>query len=131
MRKGLSKGLKPKIIKHLALLMSCCYLLGPVQHHVTTILHEIAHGLEMPSSVLSHNSAGYDEEVHQAHKHEIVTVDHDHELIDLVDTIFEASNERGPHLDFPKFSSSKYLPNSNEKESSQELETEPAILVLQ
>ncbi len=94
MPNGTSQGLKPKLFKQIALLMSICYLLGPLQPLLTALLHELSHGLEMPTSVLSHETTASDYmEVHDAHTHDNPKADHDHKLIALVDSIFEASNE--------------------------------------
>lgn len=94
MPNGFSQGLKPKLFKQIALLMSICYLLGPLKPLLTPLLHELSHGLEMPTSVISHETTAYNYmEVHDSHAHDNPKTDHDHKLIDLVDSIFEASNE--------------------------------------
>ena len=94
MPNGCSQGLKPKLFKQIALLMSICYLLGPLQTLLTELLHELSHGLEMPTSVLSHETTAYDYmEVHHSHAHDNPKADHDHKFIDLVVSIFEASNK--------------------------------------
>lgn len=95
MQNRISNGLKPKLVKQMAMLLSMCYLLGPLQPQLTLLLHELSHGLEMPAYVLSHETTTYDYiEVHEEHQHDNRKADHDHELIDLVNTIFEASNDR-------------------------------------
>ncbi len=103
MKNRFTQGLKPKLIKQIAMLMSICYLLGPLQPQLTLLLHEISHGLEMPNSVLSHDIQVFDyKEVHDSHKHDNTKVDHDHKLIDIVDSIFEASNENHDSEKAPK-----------------------------
>lgn len=94
MKNGLIKGLKPQFIKHLALLMSLCYLLNPLQNQINTILHGISHGLEAPSSLLSHKvGSKTSSEVHENHSHDDRNIEHEHPIVDLIDSIFEASNQ--------------------------------------
>ncbi len=94
MIEGFTKGLKPKLIKQMALLMSICYLVSPLQEHISMVLHEVFHGLEMPTSLLSHTT--YEQssmQVHEQHEHEYVSLEHEHPFIDLVNTVLDASNE--------------------------------------
>lgn len=74
--------------------MSICYLINPLQVQVYTILHEISHGIELPSYVMTHetNSKGIIE-THMDHSHDMEAIDHEHNLIDFVNTIFQESNE--------------------------------------
>lgn len=89
------KGFKPKFIKQMALLMSICYLMNPLQQQINTVLHNISHGLELPNSVLSHkaNSTTEAQEIHVAHEHDRTAAEHEHLLIDFIASIFEASNQ--------------------------------------
>ncbi len=90
MQNGFLKGLKPKLIKQMALLMSICYLVSPLEQQITMVLHEVFHGLEMPSSALSHHTY---EHVHLQDEHENNYVKHEHPFIDLVNSVLDASNE--------------------------------------
>lgn len=94
MQNGFKKGLKPQYIKQLALLMSICYLLNPLQHQINTVLHELSHGLEMPSSLLSHETPlDTSSKVHESHDHSEHVDEHEHLIVGFLNTIFEASNQ--------------------------------------
>lgn len=94
MQTGFIKGLKPKFIKQMALLMSICYLMTPLQNQITSVLHELSHGLEMPNSVLSHKANEHSFiEIHNPHEHKTQNSSHEHPLIDLVDLVFDSSKE--------------------------------------
>lgn len=94
MNKGFLKGLKPKFIKQMAILMSICYLMTPLQHQITTVLHELAHGFEMPDSILSHNSQSHNFiEIHDQHEHKNYIIEHEHPILNLVDLVLDASKE--------------------------------------
>ena len=94
MQTGFIKGLKPKFIKQMALLMSICYLMTPLQNQITSVLHELSHSLEMPNSVLSHKSNEHSFiKIHEPHEHETQNSSHEHPLIDLVDFVFDSSKE--------------------------------------
>lgn len=97
MQIGFTQDLKPQFIKQMALLMSICYLLNPLQNQINMVLHEISHGLELPNSVLSHKAhlteTTYDNHVIHAHDNSYFEHEHEHPLVDFVNSIFEASNK--------------------------------------
>jgi len=93
MPKGFTKGLKPLLIKRLALLMGICYLMNPLQQQIKTIFHTISHAIEVPNSVMGHNSNSENDEIHGHHAHQTDAIQHDHSLIDLIDSVLSASNE--------------------------------------
>ncbi len=74
--------------------MSICYLVNPLQQQIGIVLHEISHGLELPNYVMSHKTkVNANSEIHLKHSHDMVTSDHEHNLIDFIDTLFQASDE--------------------------------------
>ncbi len=87
MKKGLTNGLKPKIIKYVAILISMCYVLSPIQKQVSTLMHFVSHQLEMPHYVLNHEN----ESEKKNHKHKINIVEHEHSFIDIVTTFLKHS----------------------------------------
>ena len=93
MQSKVQHGYKPQIIKYMAMFMGICYLMNPMQHQINTVMHSIVHKLTPPASILSHHSAHGQFEEHQSPDHYAPNLDHDHQIIDLVNTIFEASNE--------------------------------------
>jgi len=95
------KGLKPFAIKFMALCMGICYLANPMHEQIRTAFHEISHLLEAPKTPLSHHShgTGHDYDDHEGGEHTMVTADHQHTLLDLMDSIFDASDEQNPEDD--------------------------------
>lgn len=93
MRSNKLHGLKPQIIKYMAMLMGICYLMNPLQQQVNTVLHTIAHKLTPPASIASHQNVHSQFAVHQSPDHYAPNSEHDHKIVDLVNTIFEASND--------------------------------------
>ena len=93
MPKGFAKGIKPLFLQRLALLIGICYLMNPLQPQIKSIFHTISHAIEVPNSVIGHDSNSENEEVHGHFEHEIADLQHDHTLIDLLDTVLTASNE--------------------------------------
>ena len=84
--------------------MGICYLANPLHQQIRTVFHEISHWVESSetlSSQVSH-TAGHDHGSHQEHDHNPhhhqehhhqTSPDHQHALLDLMDTLFEASDE--------------------------------------
>lgn len=94
MKFGFKKGYKPQFIKQMAMLMSICYLMSPLQHEISSGLHGFFHSLDMPSFILSHTDHNQNSiEVHPQHDHENQSDVHEHPFIDLVATVFEAAKE--------------------------------------
>lgn len=74
--------------------MSICYLMNPLQQQINLVLHELSHGLELPDYVLAHKTdPNAIIETHIDHSHYDDTFTHKHNLIDFINTIFQASNE--------------------------------------
>jgi len=96
MSENLGKGLKPFAIKFMALFIGICYLANPMQQQIRTVFHEIAHLLEAPEILLSHHthSTAHSHDNHEEGEHALVTADHQHTLLDWMDSIFDASDDR-------------------------------------
>lgn len=93
MLKGFTKGFKPLFIQRLALLIGICYLMNPLQQQIKTIFHTISHAIEVPNSVMGHNSNSVNDQLHGHYDHQIDEKQHDHSLIDIIDSVLTASNE--------------------------------------
>ncbi len=95
MQIGYLKGCKPKFIKQIVMLVCICYLLSPLQNQIVRVLHSISHSIEMPQALLSndHDSTG----IHNQHNHSTTLFEHNHKLINLVNSVFEASNDHKDH----------------------------------
>jgi len=112
MQYGFIKGLKPKFIKQIALLMSICYLINPLQNQIIEVLHSLSHSLEIPSSIFTHENKSITAfESHESHSHDNRVSEHEHELIDLVDLILDGSSEDKDSEDAPlkEFKVKKHL----------------------
>lgn len=95
MQIGFLKGLKPKFIKQMALLMSICYVLNLLQFQISPALHSISHILEAPENMISHHSESSSEyEMHLHGDHNALQEAHEHEIIDLLDSILESSKDQ-------------------------------------
>ncbi len=103
MRTGFLKGLKPLLIKRLAMLIGICYLLNPLHDQLNDVLHAISHGIEMPNNIIEHNSAVLsNDHHHDQHLHEALSENHEHVVLTTIDLFFgtsddhEGSNENIP-----------------------------------
>ncbi|MEP3209522.1 MAG: hypothetical protein ABJN95_10055 [Maribacter sp.] len=93
MQKGFLKGLKPLIVQRLALLIGICYLMNPLHQQINSVFHEVSHALETPDYIMSHKSATLAHESHSHNDYQIDTLQHEHLLIDFIDSLFAASDE--------------------------------------
>ncbi|MDT7827319.1 hypothetical protein RQM65_01410 [Pricia sp. S334] len=97
MKKETKKGSKPFLLKYMALLIGICYLANPMHRQISSVFHEISHVLESPETFLSHpHAADHDHGIHGDNEHRSVTTDHRHHLLDLIDSVFRASDEQHP-----------------------------------
>lgn len=94
MKNGLAKGLKPLLIKRLALLMGICYLVNPLHQQINSVFHNVSHALEIPDYIMSHDS-NYEHESYGHTDYQIGNLNHDHEIVDFIDSVFDASDEDG------------------------------------
>ncbi|TMM53770.1 hypothetical protein FEE95_17885 [Maribacter algarum] len=94
MQKGFLKGLKPFLIKRLALLIGLCYLLNPMQKQISIIFHEVSHALEIPNYVMSHSpNSSYDHQSYDHIDYHVDDITHEHILVDFFDSVFKAFDE--------------------------------------
>lgn len=108
------KGFKPQITKPLAMLMAICYLLHPLHQQVKTVFHEITHALEAPANILKHSVDDKRNSMHVPHDHELVQKDHQHQLLEIWDTLFEKSSSKTPSETYvDKFRIDKHLTNDS------------------
>lgn len=95
------KDFRPILIKGMAVLMGVCYLVAPLHQQIGTVLHSVSHFFEMPGHVMSHDSFlahdSFKEHPHIAHEKR--ANDHDHGVLDFLDSIFEASNDEDDSQD--------------------------------
>ena len=95
MRKYSIEGLKPFLIKYLATFIGLCYLANPLHHQISTVFHEVSHIMEVPDNLISHTTVSdHEKEAHHYHYEHTHSDDkHEHELINLLDDIFDNSND--------------------------------------
>ena len=99
------KGLKPFVLKYMALFMGICYLTNPLHEQIRTVFHQISHIVESPGTILSHPSdlTNHKHSIHQDHEHHHVATDqvqhHEHKFLDLMQSLFGASDGEHPEND--------------------------------
>lgn len=100
MKQKSEKGLKPFVLKYMALLMGICYLANPMHEQISGVFHEISHVLESPEAILSHvQQSEHGHGAHEDGEHRLASDDHQHDLLDFLDAIFSASDKQHPEDD--------------------------------
>ena len=88
------KGLKPLLVKRVAMLIGICYLLNPLHNQLNDVLHVISHGIEMPDNIIEHDSPVLsDHHLHDQREHVSSIENHEHPLMKTVDLIFGTSSD--------------------------------------
>lgn len=113
MNNARQKGLKPFVIRVLAVAMSLYYLLAPMHNELSKVLHIVAHQLEMPDNLLEHSNSKYFNYLSHD-SHEIIMVSkepHHHPFLDLINTIVEATNmdNDAEHSNLPSYKIDKHI----------------------
>lgn len=89
MQKTKAKSLKSKLLKHVAMFMGICYLLNLLQYQINPALHALAHIFESANNLSSHQQTYNDDHDEHGHdEHILLEFDHEHTLIDFVDSLF-------------------------------------------
>ena len=84
----------------MALLMGICYLANPMHEQIGSVFHEISHVFQYPENVIAHDQQNHVKHLkHQDGHHHLATSDHQHILIDLINSVFDASDEQNPDGD--------------------------------
>lgn len=92
MQKSKIENRKQRFIKHLSMLLLVFYVLNLLQFQISPVLHSISHILEAPKNMMSHHSiAASKYEIHNHGDHYAMQNTHEHEIIDLLDSILEPS----------------------------------------
>ena len=74
--------------------MGICYLANPLHEQIGSVFHEISHLLEPPNSIIAHSSlADHENAAHPYHEHEELQSNHDHSIIETLNSIFGASDD--------------------------------------
>ena len=94
MKRNKSKGLEPPVVKAIIVTMSLLYILSPLHMEISKLVHSISHAIEMPDTVLSHQNKTAFIKTHNSFEHESVNVNHDHEILDFLETILEETNTK-------------------------------------
>ena len=95
--KIVNKASKKSLIQCVAVFMAVCYTLSPLHNQIGEFLHHITHELEAPDYVLGHEKGKEEERSFHTHKDMgaiSVASDHDHAIIDFVETLLEGSNQQ-------------------------------------
>ena len=96
-------SIKTNFYRLMAVIITLCYVLGPAQLPIKTILHTISHNLEIPSYVLQHNNldnSNYVKDLSLGEHKDVKQLNHKHQVIDLLDLVFNQEtnknkNQRG------------------------------------
>jgi len=94
MQKIYTKSLKSRLIKHVAMFMGICYMLNLFQHQINPALHGLAHIFESANNLISHQQTSngiYEDHGHT--EHVLYQIDHEHEIIDFVDSLLEHEDD--------------------------------------
>ena len=74
--------------------MGICYLVNPLHQQINSVFHNVSHALEIPDYIMSHDS-NYEHESYGHTDYQIGNLNHDHEIVDFIDSVFDASDEDG------------------------------------
>jgi len=94
-----SKGSKPSISKAIIILMSLLYVLSPMRVEVSKLLHSIVHALEMPDVILTHSQKTDTKPIHKSILHKNSIDEHNHEIIDFVDSVLAGATPENESSD--------------------------------
>lgn len=84
--------MKHNFFRVTAVIITLCYILGPAQLPLRSILHIISHNLEVPSFVLQHNEVDNNNFVSQLNLGTNLTnhnLNHQHEVLDFLEVVFD------------------------------------------
>lgn len=101
MSKTIKKSLEAFMIKVVATTVCLCYVFSPMDKEVCAFLHEISHQLEVPEQLLSHTNAIEAGDLHKYSEHILVASEHihNHNLLDILETIIGASHKKNKSKD--------------------------------
>ena len=92
------KKIKYNVVKVVAFMTAICYIFGPAHVQIGNILHTISHNLKAPSYVIQHDQVDnikFYEHVSYKYAASSYELDHQHEVIDFLDKIFDSASNDG------------------------------------
>jgi len=95
---GKKHSIKSRVIAFMALVISLCYVLGPIPLKLGDVFHVISHELEAPKNILQHNFDVHNtpqEKDKEAIKYD-KTIAHQHEILEILDTVFNGETSKDP-----------------------------------
>lgn len=111
--KGRHTELKKLLIQRLAFIIAVFYMLSPFQQQLSTVLHSLSHDLSLPDYVMTHSRDFTSEniETHQYGDHRTGEINHEHQIIDFVQSLLEnaSENEHQPDPIIPGKTIDKHL----------------------
>jgi len=83
------------IMKSIVLVISMCYLLGPIREEISSILHLILHTIEMPDQVLTHDDFQIEEKYreHTSYEHKPIQKTHNHKTLSFIKELISTIND--------------------------------------
>lgn len=96
MQTGFLEGLGPRLLRKCALALAICYLACPWQQQLKSVLHTLAHAVEMPETLITHDSKPVAQlSVHAVAAHYWVDGTHSHAWLDFIDDVVKAFDDHG------------------------------------
>jgi len=100
MQREFKKGLKPKIIKYVAMFMGICYLINPLQEQIQTVITKVSNGLDSPTHIIAHNSnSNFGHKSNHHFDDSYFRLSQNNRLVNIISSIFEALNENNTSTD--------------------------------
>jgi len=96
----------------MVLIISVCYILGPIRQEISSVLHVVLHTIEMPDQVLSHNVSGESQEItHSTHDHKALDEDHEHKTLSFIEEVINSMTDDPFSSEVPleKFTHHKHI----------------------
>lgn len=76
--------------------MAICYVFNLLQHQINPVIHSLAHSFENKISVIAHQTISAGEfDSHHLGEHVVMNNTHEHELIELIESILDSNDSDG------------------------------------
>lgn len=86
--------IKLTLLKAMAVVITMCYVIEPVQDQLKYILHYISHNLEAPSYILQHDNNITNKE---NYNFQSSITNHEHKILDFIDKLISSTKDKDKH----------------------------------
>lgn len=90
MKVNYRKGLKPWVMKYMALLIGVCYLANPFHQVIYTVFHDVSHIISLPNVTVSASKINQNGELSFYHEHDHLQA-HNHTTLNLMEALINPS----------------------------------------